>query len=168
VSQRKRAVLLALATLATPIVVSSQERAVTRPRPRPELRVDYLGRNPDAVHAGLGFNIPVGTYLRVGLVGAGGRSWDDGRSGGSARVDAIARFSFDPFRERRWGLSAGGGLSIRYDNLSPSADPWRALVAIVLDLEGPAKGSFTPALQIGLGGGARFGVLLRGAGGLHR
>jgi hypothetical protein len=130
-------------------------------RVRPEVRVDYLGRHPDAVHAGVGLNVPIGTYVRVELVGAGGPSWDDSASGASSRADVIARFSFDPFRERRLGLSAGGGISIRYDELPPSDDRWRALIAIVLDLEGPPRGPVTPALQVGLGGGTRVGLVLR-------
>lgn len=112
----------------------------------------------------MGVNVPVGTYLRVELVGAGGASWEDGRAGASARADVIGRFSFDPFRERRWGLSAGGGLSARYDQrVAEEQHRWRAFVAVVLDLEGPLIAGAAPALQVGLGGGVRIGLILRGA-----
>jgi hypothetical protein len=137
-------------------------QGLPRPRPRAEVRVDYLRPNPDAVHAGVGLNVPAGTYLRVSLVGAGGASWQEGRTAGSARADVIGRFMFDPFRERRWGLSAGGGLSVRYDE-GRSTHRWRPLLALVVDLEGPRKGSIVPALQVGLGGGARLGLIIRGA-----
>jgi hypothetical protein len=106
-------------------------------------------------------NVPAGTYLRVDLVGAGGASWDGGRAGGSARADVIGRFLFDPFRERRWGLSAGGGLSVRYDRGNASRR-WRPLLALIVDLEVPRTGSVAPALQVGLGGGARVGLVIRG------
>jgi hypothetical protein len=132
-------------------------------RPRAEARVDYLGPNPNALHAGIGLNLQLGTYVRLELVGAGGAGWEHGESGTSARGDVLARFTFDPFRERRWGLSAGGGLSVRYDNRAGSDDDWRALIAIVLDLEGPRTGPIAPAIQLGLGGGARVGAILRGA-----
>jgi hypothetical protein len=116
------------------------------------------------VHAGLGLNVPFGTYVRLELVVGGGASWDAEQSGASARGDVIARFSFDPFRERGWGLSAGGGLSVRYDALrAADRDRLRALIAIVVDLEGPLVGSLTPAFQVGLGGGVRVGAILRGA-----
>lgn len=162
-SPRRGAVVLAL-TIFCPTTAEAQASAqASAPRPRAEARVDYIGRNPDAVHAGFGLNVPLGTYVRIGIVGAGGPSWDDGRSGSSARADVIARFSFDPFRERRWGLSAGGGLSVRYDELSPSESRWRALIAVVLDLEGAVIGSVTPAVQLGLGGGTRVGLILRAA-----
>jgi hypothetical protein len=163
VRQGARAILLALGALAAATIPADAQRGGARARPRPEVRLDYLGRNPDAVHAGVGLDLAVGTYLRVELVGAGGPSWDAGRGGASARADLLARFSFDPFRERKWGLSAGGGLSMRYDELSPSDDRWRALIAIVLDLEGPVAGPVTPALQVGLGGGTRIGLVLRAA-----
>lgn len=143
--------------------IRAQESARRLP-PRPEARIDYLGPNPAAVHAGLGLNVPVGTYLRVGLVGAGGTAWLEGRAEASARADVVGRFTFDPFRERRWGLSAGGGLSARYDRReSDDRARWRALVALVVDLEGPRLGSVAPALQLGLGGGLRAGVIVRSA-----
>lgn len=160
--QGRCAVAVALTTLAAPLAAEAQQSGAP-PRPRLEARIDYLAGNPDAVHGGLGLNVPVGTYLRVELVGAGGVGWNDGRTGGSGRADLLARFSVDPFRERRWGLSAGGGLSIRYEALPMSGDRWRALVAVVLDLEGGLMSSVTPAIQLGLGGGARVGVILRGA-----
>jgi hypothetical protein len=149
------------ATAAAP--VRAQEAARQRVGLRAEARVDYLGPDPHAVHAGLGLNVPAGTYLRVTVLGAGGTSWNGERTGGSLRADVLGRFSFDPFRERRWGLSAGGGLSVRYDHITPAGRRWRPLLALLLDLEGPRIGSVAPALQLGLGGGARAGAIIRGA-----
>jgi hypothetical protein len=134
-----------------------------RARASAEARVDYLGPNPNTLHAGAGLNVPVGTYLRVGVIAAGGTSWDDARSGTSLRFDVIGRFTFDPFRERRWGLSAGGGLSVRYDHAVRGSRQWRPLLALVVDVEGRRLGSIAPALQLGLGGGARVGAIIRGA-----
>lgn len=135
-----------------------------RPSPRPEGRVDYLGPNPHAVHVGVGVNIPVGTYLRLGAIGGVGSGWVRGNASLSARADLVARFTFDPLRERRWGVSAGGGVSARYDRRELArSDAVRLLVAVLIDLEGPRAGAVSPAFQIGLGGGTRFGVVVRSA-----
>jgi hypothetical protein len=69
------------------------------------------------------------------------------------RGDIIARFLLDPFRQQRWALSIGGGLSFRR----------HTYLAAVLDLEGPERGGFVPAIQVGLSGGARGAVVLRRA-----
>jgi hypothetical protein len=158
-----RAALLALMVAPSAASLRAQQAAPPRTRARVEARLDYLGPDPHAVQVGLGVNVPLGTYLRVALIGAGGRSWNDGRTGGSLRADVVGRFSFDPFRERRWGLSAGGGLSVRHDQVTPERSRWQPLLALVVDLEGPRLGSVAPALQLGLGGGARVGAIIRGA-----
>jgi hypothetical protein len=143
---------------------ATRAQDVARARAHGELRADYIGPRPHTVQIGAGVNLPVGPYLRVGVIGAGGVGWRDGQSGASGRADVIGRFALDPFREHRWGLSAGGGLSVRYDATGAnSPHRWRALVALVIDLEGPRAGSVAPAVQLGLGGGLRAGVVLRGA-----
>jgi hypothetical protein len=168
---RVRAAIIAPTVLAAlaPVAASRAQARPAQGPPRPEVRIDYLGTRPHAVQAGLGINLPVGTYVRLGLIGAGGASWQAGRTAGSGRGDVIARFAFDPFRERRWGLSAGGGLSVRYDgDALDSRRPWRALIALLVDLEGPRAGGISPAFTLGLGGGLRAGVVLRGGGANRR
>jgi hypothetical protein len=63
----------------------------------------------------------------------------------------------DPFRETPVALSLGGGVSVPYVD-GQRVRPYLTLVA---DLEGRKRGAITPAIQIGLGGGARVGVVLR-------
>ena len=163
---RCRRALRAAAVAACAVGASSRParaQDVARARPHGELRADYIGPRPHTVQIGAGANLPVGPYLRIGVIGAGGLGWHDGQSGASGRADIIGRFALDPFREHRWGLSAGGGLSVRYDATGTgSARHWRSLVALVIDLEGPRAASVAPAVQLGLGGGLRLGVVLRG------
>ncbi|HEY0994986.1 MAG TPA: hypothetical protein VGD77_03245 [Gemmatimonadaceae bacterium] len=149
-----------LAAAAVPAVARAQG---VEAHLQPEARVDLLAGAITAVHAGVGVNIPVGYYARVGLVGAAGARLS-GDAGASARVDAIARFLFDPFFEKRWGLSAGGGVSVRYDE----GAGWRPFLAVVVDLEPPGRGPVIPAVQVGVGGGVRVGIALRKRDGRRR
>lgn len=129
---------LALLLLATPLHVGAQ-------RPQPEFRVDAIGPAPYSIQAGAGLTWALGHYARVGVAG--------GFGGAETRADLTARIALDPFRQRRAGFSIGGGLSIR--------ETPRLLG--VVELEGPARAGWLPAVQLGLGGGARAGLILRRA-----
>jgi len=128
----------------------------------PELRIDVLGVNPTSVQGAAGVEIPAGYYVRVGLLaGAGATIEPEGTSRAAGRVDLLVRFLVDPFRQSRWGFSAGGGVSLRADP-GDNVDPE---LLIALDLEGRrSRSGFTPSLQIGLGGGVRGGIGLRWSG----
>jgi hypothetical protein len=155
---RRSAALLALAVLAlaTPRCARAQQE---RPRVHPEVRLDAFAARPNAAQLGAGVQLPLGYYARFGIVAAGGVREANDDIGGSARVDAIMRYMLDPFREARWGLSAGAGVSVRWDE----GYGWRPYLALVVDLEGgrPRTTGWSPALQLGLGGGVRFGIGLR-------
>jgi hypothetical protein len=71
-------------------------------------------------------------------------------------LGVIGRFTFDPNRQMRWALAAGGGLS--YD-----AESKKLYLAVHSDLEGPRMGSISPFVSAGLAGGARFAVGMRRA-----
>jgi hypothetical protein len=136
--------------------------AQTQNRPQAiqsELRLDGLFARSSAVEAGFGLSIPAGIYVRNGLIGGLGA----GRHGMEGRTDFVTRFSFDPFRESRWAPYGGGGVSGRY---RPAADGGsRGYLLIFLGIEGPLpKGGaagWVPAFEVGLGGGARVGFILR-------
>lgn len=125
--------------LTTPATTQAQ-------RLQPEIRLETIA---PAYHALLGaaLHLPVGRYVRVGIGGTGFAT---------GRADAIARFTFDPFRQMRWALSAGGGLS--YD-----IEREELFLALHGDLEGPRMGRVTPFVSAGLAGGARFAIGLRRA-----
>ena len=75
-----------------------------------------------------------------------------------ASDDLLARFLLDPFRQTRWGFSAGAGMSLRAEE----GDRVRPQLLLALDLEGPrSKHDLAPAVQVGLGGGARVGLGVR-------
>ena len=159
-SWRAAAIAAALACGLAAARPAAAQRASAPPR-RVELRVDALTQDRvDAVHALAGIALPIGTYTRVGLLAGGGAAQRSGSTVGSVRADAIARFALDPYRQSRWGVSAGGGITVRHE---PGLGT-RGHLALVVDAEGPARGGMAPAIQLGLGGGVRLGVALRGAG----
>lgn len=118
-----------------------------------EARLDAFTGNAWAIHGGLGVTAPLGTYVRFGVVGGIGA----GAGGVSGRTDLIARFTFDPFREKRWAPYGVFGLSGRYGEGSG------ANLILMGGVEGPARRGVAPAIEAGFGGGARVGVVLRQA-----
>ena len=124
-----------------------------------EVRVDGIFARSSAVEAGYGVSVPMGIYMRTGLEAGVGA----GRHGIESRADFVSRFSLDPFRQSRWSPYAGGGLSGRF---RPAADGGaNAYLLVFLGVEGPLPegkmSGWVPAVEVGLGGGARVGLVLR-------
>ena len=126
----------------------------------PEFRIDGIVARVSALQAGAGMTIVAGTYVRAGLVGGLGFS----RDGLSGRVDGFARFHSDPFRQSRWAPYGGGGISSRFDRVAGA----RAYLLVLAGIDGPVESGVTPSVELGLGGGARIGVILRRATGERR
>lgn len=120
---------------------------------QPEIRADILGPAPNALSSGIGMVVPFGYYVRGSADVSYGVRDVGGANRAEWRGDLLVRFLFDPFREQRIALSFGGGLSIRR----------RTYIALIADLEGPAFLGVVPALQAGVSGGWRAGLLLRRA-----
>lgn len=126
---------------------------------QPEVRADFIDARAPAAHLGLGIVVPAGTYVRLGVVGAAGQVWRDGEGHASGRVDGVIRFVADPLREFRWAPYASGGVGAMYDDSAR----WRPVIVGVLGVEGPAAGGVVPAVEVGFGGGTRYGLVLRRA-----
>jgi len=153
----------ALAAFALLVAVPPIARAqLPRIPVAPEVRLDVLGGRSSSVQGALGLEIPAGTYVRVGiLAGAGARIEQDATSRAAGRVDVLARFLLDPFRQSALGFSAGAGVSLRAD----PGERVRPRLLVALDLEGRRqRNGISPALQVGLGGGVRGGIGLRWSG----
>ena len=124
----------------------------------PEVRVDVVGASPATVQGAVGVEIPAGWYVRVGVLAGAGASVDANESAPAGRLDVLARFLLDPFRQSRWGFSAGGGVSL----LAREGEPVRPQLLVALDLEAPrSRSGVSPSIQVGLGGGVRAGIGLR-------
>jgi hypothetical protein len=120
-----------------------------------EGRLDAILRNPSAIHAGAGFTIPLGTYVRSGIDAAIGAS----EHGISGRVDLVNRFHLDPFRQHRWAPYAGGGITARFDDNRSN----RLYLLMFAGVDGPESHGIGTSIEAGLGGGARIGIILRRA-----
>lgn len=145
--------------LALLVTLAHAAAAQQLPTHYTEYRADaIIGGSRTTAQAGVGAVVPLGVYVRFALDGAAGATWHDGVTNGSGRVDAIARFLLDPLREEPVAVSLGGGLSLPYVVHDAHVRPF---LTAVIDIEGRMRGPITPAVQIGLGGGARIGVVLR-------
>lgn len=125
-----------------------------------EFRVDGIIARVSAIQAGIGVTAVTGIYVRTGVVAALGYS----RHGLSGRVDGFARFHFDPLRQTHWAPYGGGGISVRFDKDEAS----HAFLLVLLGLDGPIRNGLSPSFELGLGGGARVGVIIRQATGERR
>lgn len=145
-----RLTTLALAFLA------ARDAAAQRAGPRPLVRADVVLARATALQGALGLTLPLGNYVRLDGVAGAGVERSEGASRASARGDLVGRFLLDPFRQSRWSGYAGGGLgALRTDG------DWRGYLLAVVGVEGPGAHDLLPALELGLGRGARVGVVLR-------
>lgn len=152
---RWRFLALVVASLGSLARVAAAQNA---PRPYAEFRGDVIAGSGTATQAGAGLVVPLDVYVRLGLDAALGSTWRDGETRGSGRIDGIARFLLDPFREVPIGLSLGGGVSVPYTMGNEHVRPY---LTAVIDVEGRMHGAITPAIELGLGGGTRVGLVLR-------
>ena len=149
---------LALSVALVPVATAAQDYDF-RPRLQWDVRADGLFTSSAAAQLGAGANVPAGYYVRMGLSASAGPAWLKDGTVRSTRVDLTTRFLLDPFAEIRWGLYAGAGLSSRWD----AAARWREYLLLIAGVEGPARGGWRTAIEAGLGGGVRIGVVLRRA-----
>lgn len=152
-SVRAVAVAFALCVSASTLLAQAQ-----RIPSYAEFRADMIAGDGTAAQVGAGLVLPLDNYVRFALIGAAGPKWRDGATIASGRIDAIARFTLDPLRETPWALSLGGGVSVPLEQQQARVRP---LLTAVIDVEARKHGRFTPAVQVGLGGGTRVGFAFR-------
>lgn len=151
-------ILMLCVVMAVGSAHQASAQSFNNPPAYAEYRADAIvGRSPTA-QLGVGDVLPAGVYGRISIDGAAGATWRDGGTQASGRVDVIGRFLLDPFREVPVGLSFGAGVSVPYVVGDAHVRPY---VVIVADIEGRRRSGLTPALQLGLGDGARIGIVLR-------
>ena len=125
----------------------------------------------NAIELGWSVIIPTSPYVRTHLTAAGGYIWRDQRWMRESRYEATARFLLDPFRQARYGLSFGAGVGMtnsdglfgRPNAIGQRFQTWRPFLVTYSDLELRRSAGLTPALQLGIGSGIRFGLVVRSA-----
>lgn len=154
------------------LITAARLGAQTGP-PKPpltnEARFDTRISRHNVVEAGWSLIIPTGIYVRSSLTAAGGYVWRDQRWARESRYEATSRFLLDPFRQSRFGLSVGGGIGMTNSDgflsepnaLGDRSVRWRPYLAAILDMELRKTAGWTPAVQVGLGGGFRAGLMIR-------
>jgi hypothetical protein len=157
--RRARLVLVCLAAAASAPSTALAQADTFKISPQFEARVDALAGPPSAAQLGVGANVAAGYYIRVGLDAAAGPAWHDGATVLSGRVDLASRFLLDPFHESAWAPYAGGGFTAQWDRDGNR----RGDLLLLIGVEGPAHAGWRTAVELGLGGGARLGVVLRRA-----
>jgi hypothetical protein len=150
----------ALVTLGMLSLLSATASAqINQQKIQSEVRIDAIFARTGGVEAAYGITVPAGIYVRSGLIAGLGA----GRHGVEGRTDLVSRFSFDPFRQSNWAPYAGAGFSGRYRSQMDGGS--RGYLLVFLGVEGPLPfgqtAGWVPAVEIGLGGGARLGVILR-------
>ena len=146
-------VVTALALAAVPLALHAQEH----PQTVPELRLDATSAHVSRLELSAGAVVPIGIYTRLALTAGAGMAREYGLYHTVGRADAIARFELDPLKQHSQGAYLGGGISLLGDS-GPHVRAWLALVA---GLELKQRRGWVPALELGLGGGARVAVSLR-------
>ena len=158
-AHRVRLVALTAASLVGAIRAGAQQPSSWLAGLQREVRADLLVRDVPASDLGGGLVATAGDYGRLAFIVGAGAEWRGQRAAGTAHVDVVSRWLLDPFGQLRWGLYGGAGATVRW-TADARARPWLLLVA---GAEGPEHGGWRPAIEFGLGGGARLGVVLRRA-----
>ena len=155
--RRHRALTAVLVALAAGSTQLEAQPGAEQPTWRALARVDAFIARVDAIHVGAGLTRDLGSYVRLDGALAGGvaRAGDD--TGASGRAELVGRFLLDPFRQSRWGFYAGGGLIARSDD----GDDVRGYFTLLFGAELPVEGRMLPALELGIGGGTRVGLVVR-------
>lgn len=168
---RRAAVTIATTVASLVALAARPTAAVAQPAGtagavRGETRLDVAAAADPLVLAGGGLVADAGTYTRVAVLAGAGAAFAGDRAGGRAggaraagEGAVVLRFLVDPFRQASRGLYVGGGVAGRVQE--GERPRWHLVGAV--GLEGRRRGGLAPAVELGVGGGARLAVVLRQA-----
>ena len=143
----------------------SQSRAAGPGGVRLEARAEVIAARRTSFAFGAGASLPASNYARIAVWGSGGpllganATGDGDVSSTVLRAEGVVRFLLDPFAERKRGFYASAGIGSRFMRHTASAQ----YLVLLLGFEGRQRRAWLPAMELGLGDGARAGVVLRQA-----
>jgi hypothetical protein len=150
---RSTCVVIALTVFAAHAAQSQARGAV-------EVRVDgILASRVTTAHLGVGATRVVSRNLELQLVIGGGTAFREGSSENAAagRADLLARFAPLPADRQRWSAYVAGGLSA----LVERGTRGRAVLALLVGMEGGRARETRSFVELGVGGGVRLGAGVR-------
>ena len=125
-----------------------------------EVRVDGIAASrANSVHLGVGATRVVSRNLELQLVLGAGSAFREGSSDNVAagRGDLLARFAPLPTDPQRWSAYVAGGLSA----LVERGTRGRAVLALLVGIEGGRARETRSFVELGVGGGLRLGAGVR-------
>jgi hypothetical protein len=125
-----------------------------------EVRVDGIAASRvTTLHLGVGGTRVLSRNLEVQLVMGGGTAFREGSSDNAlaGRADLLARFAPLPADGQRWSAYVAGGLS----GLVERGASGRAVLALLVGMEGGRARETRRFVELGVGGGLRVGAGVR-------
>ncbi|HEX9562998.1 MAG TPA: hypothetical protein VF981_03475 [Gemmatimonadaceae bacterium] len=156
---RRPASVLVCGLLAVVLARVAGAQVVPPARTTFEVRAEVTAGPTTVAQIGGGVQFTTGTYFRSAMIAAAGLAWNEGRQGGSARVEGQARFHLDPWRQAGAGAYGIGGIAATWDAFAQ----WQPRLVVGIGLELPAHGGTGWAIEAALGGGFRMTAVLRAA-----
>ena len=149
--------VVVLPAVVLPVAASAQEFRFT-PTAQPEWRTGLVFSARTAALVGAAINVPAGYYVRIENAASFGRQLG-AKPLDVWRAEMTARVLADPFAETRWGPYAGAGVGV--DWTAGSAGRVGLMAIAGADL--PSQARWRPAIEVGIGHGARISLVLRRA-----
>ena len=128
------------------------------PVAQPEWRAGMAVGARSAAWVGAAINVPAGYYVRIENAAAFGREFGV-HARDVWRAEIAARILADPFAETRWGPYAGAGIAVDWT----AGGAGRVGLMAIAGADLPSHARWRPAVELGVGNGARISLVLRRA-----